>query len=177
MKRIWFVLTVLAATALVASPAHAQRGRMRNGKVYTANGMAYDMNSPEWRMAGGNIYMYQQIMAQKAAMKQQQLWMKQMQANQKAFEQWKKKNPEAYKKMQEQQQQWMLQQQKAQQIPLHYRTTKKGKSKKSKRPANTDSIAKEESDTTANAEAEPAKAKDGKSEAPVAQDKASKIKK
>ena len=45
----------------------------------TPFGPVYNTNSPEWRQAGGNPIVYQQIMEQKMMMQQQQMYMKQQQ--------------------------------------------------------------------------------------------------
>lgn len=101
----------LLVVLLGTTPAHAQRGQMRGGKVYTPYGLAYDTASPEWRMAGGDLQVYQQIVAQKAMMKQQQAmiaqqrrYLAQQRAAEKAFERWARENPEAYLQWQAQQQ-------------------------------------------------------------------------
>jgi hypothetical protein len=67
------------ATALALSPevVHAQ-GR-RGGMVVTPFGPLYNTRSPEWRMSGGDIFLYQQIMEQKMLMRRQQLLLKQQQ--------------------------------------------------------------------------------------------------
>ena len=43
------------------------------------NGPLYDTRSPEWRMSGGDIFYYQQLMQQKYMMQQQKYMMQQMQ--------------------------------------------------------------------------------------------------
>jgi hypothetical protein len=110
-RRLSTLILLVLALATGTRPAHAQRGSMRNGKVYTPYGLAYDTSSPEWRMAGGNIEVYQQIMAQKAyAQRMQQLqkaqkqMLAQQRAQRKAFETWAKEHPEEHMRWQAQQQ-------------------------------------------------------------------------
>jgi hypothetical protein len=43
------------------------------------DGPLYDTRSPEWRMSGGNIFVYQELMEQKMEMAEQQYMYKQMQ--------------------------------------------------------------------------------------------------
>lgn len=43
------------------------------------DGPLYDTRSPEWRMSGGDIYAYQELMQQKMMMQQQKYLMQQMQ--------------------------------------------------------------------------------------------------
>jgi len=75
---IFCVLGVL----LLATPStsQAQGGRYgRSGVVYGPDGPLYDTRSPEWRMSGGNIFVYQQLLEQKLMLRQQKLMMKQQQ--------------------------------------------------------------------------------------------------
>ena len=76
------LLLSCAIGLLVLAPlqaAHAQYRRGRSGIVQSPYGPLYDTRSPEWRMAGGNIFLYQQIMEEKMQLRQQQLLMKQQQ--------------------------------------------------------------------------------------------------
>jgi hypothetical protein len=70
-------LAGLVALALFPCATHAQ-GR-RGGVVQSPFGPLYDTRSPEWRMAGGDMMLYQQIMEQKMMLRQQQMYMKQQQ--------------------------------------------------------------------------------------------------
>ncbi|HEU5119052.1 MAG TPA: hypothetical protein VFT74_20855 [Isosphaeraceae bacterium] len=110
MKRIVFVLAVLSLAALTTSSAYAQRGMSRRGRgmVFTVDGPV-STNSPEYRMAGGNMQVYQQLMMQKQMQMQQQAYMKQMQQYQQQMQQQqkqlaelKKKDPAAYAKLEQQ---------------------------------------------------------------------------
>jgi hypothetical protein len=66
---------------ILAAPqaALAQYGRYRGGVVWGPDGPLYDTRSPEWRMSGGNIYVYQELMQQKVLLQQQKLMMRQQQ--------------------------------------------------------------------------------------------------
>jgi hypothetical protein len=68
---------VLAAS----STANAQggRGRYRGGVVMGPFGPLYDTRSPEWRMSGGNIFLYQELMEEKMELQQEQYMLRQMQ--------------------------------------------------------------------------------------------------
>ncbi len=158
MKRILLVLAVLAATALTTTPAHAQRGMSRRGRglVFTVDG-AINTQSPEYRMAGGNMQAYEQIrmmemqqQQQQAYMKQMQAYQKQMQAQQKYLADLKKKDPAAYAKLE---QQYQMQVQAYQQEMKHYmprpRTVKKPTKRKKKSSNSFDQ------DTSASAEIKP----------------------
>jgi hypothetical protein len=70
-------LAGLLTLALFPSSSQAQ-GR-RGGMVQSPFGPLYDTRSPEWRMAGGDMMLYQQIMEQKMMLRQQQMFMKQQQ--------------------------------------------------------------------------------------------------
>jgi len=78
MKRI-ALLALVAASTLIPGLAHAGGWRRGGGVVSTPYGSA-NMNSPEWKLSGGNFGLYQQIMLQKQMMLQQQAMMKQQQA-------------------------------------------------------------------------------------------------
>jgi hypothetical protein len=60
-------------------PCASQAQGRRSGIVQSPFGPLYDTRSPEWRMAGGDMMMYQQIMEQKMMLRQQQMFMKQQQ--------------------------------------------------------------------------------------------------
>jgi hypothetical protein len=66
---------VLAAPQVVL----AQYGRYRGGVVWGPDGPLYDTRSPEWRMSGGNIFVYQELMRQKLLLQQQKLRLRQQQ--------------------------------------------------------------------------------------------------
>jgi hypothetical protein len=70
-------LAGLVALALLPCATHAQ-GR-RGGVVQSPFGPLYNTRSPEWRMAGGDMMLYQQIMQQKMMLRQQQMFMKKQQ--------------------------------------------------------------------------------------------------
>lgn len=110
MKRIILGLAVLAVLSLTTSPALAQRGMARRyrGMVMTPQGPV-NTRSPEYRMAGGNMQAYRQIMAMKQMQQQRQQYQKQVQQYQKQMkqqkqklEELKKKDPAAYAKLEEQ---------------------------------------------------------------------------
>lgn len=75
-------LALLCGLVLLTSlPAHAQSRRGRGGGraggvVMGPDGPLYDTRSPEWRMSGGNIFVYQGLMEQKMEMAQQQYMVK-----------------------------------------------------------------------------------------------------
>ena len=76
-KRIGGIgLAVIFAFAPVSVLARGPR----NAPTVGVDGVMYNTNSPEWRQAGGNLEVYQQIIAQKFMMQQQQMMMKQQQA-------------------------------------------------------------------------------------------------
>ncbi|WP_254054061.1 hypothetical protein [Singulisphaera sp. GP187] len=81
------LLAVLALFAMVPSLAMA-RGYGRSGGTINTPFGSMNTNSPEYKMAGGNPYVYQELMEEKMLMqqqmmmlKQQQQYMKQMQKN------------------------------------------------------------------------------------------------
>jgi type II secretory pathway pseudopilin PulG len=82
---------------LMPAAAYGQRG-MRYGPAMTPDGPVYNpATTPEWRQAGGNFEVWQQIMMNKMAIQQQQQFQKQLQAYQKQvqeYEKWKKANPD-----------------------------------------------------------------------------------
>jgi hypothetical protein len=73
-----YVGFLAAAAVLAVATSEAQAGRPRGGSVSTPFGTA-NTNSAEWRMAGGNPFLYDQIMQQKMLMQQQQAWLKMQQ--------------------------------------------------------------------------------------------------
>jgi hypothetical protein len=88
------VLALVAILAALPTTARAQRGYRNSGPAMTPYGPMYNpTQSPEWRQSGGNPYVYQQLMQQKAMMYQQKAMQQQYQAMQKqqqAFEKWMK---------------------------------------------------------------------------------------
>lgn len=92
MKRL---LGIAVLTCLVADPGAAQAQRRgRGGPAMSADGPVFNpTQTPEWRQAGGNLMVYQQIMEQKMRVAQQ----KQTQQNylamvkqQQAYDKWLK---------------------------------------------------------------------------------------
>ena len=84
-----FGLLIAAVFVVLPSVAHAQRGmsRYRNAPAMTAYGPVYNpTQTPEWRQAGGNFEVWQQIMMQKMAVKEQAAFQKQTAAYQKAMQ-------------------------------------------------------------------------------------------
>lgn len=80
--RTRLTITLLCGIVLAAtSTADAQwgRGRYRGGVVMGPYGPLYDTRSPEWRMSGGNIWVYQELMEAKMQRQQEQLMLRQMQ--------------------------------------------------------------------------------------------------
>jgi hypothetical protein len=72
---------VALAVAGLSTTAHAQRYGRTYGPAMTPFGPVYNPAlSPEWRQAGGNPIIYEQIMQQKALIQQQKLMMQQQQA-------------------------------------------------------------------------------------------------
>jgi hypothetical protein len=71
----WIGLAVILAAAPSVASARGPRG----GVVNSPFGAMYNTNSPEWKQSGGNPMVYEQIMAQKAMMQQQQAMIKQQQ--------------------------------------------------------------------------------------------------
>src|SRR5437763_10208444 len=67
------------AGLLVLVPCTAQAQGRRSGVVQSPFGPLYDTRSPEWRMAGGDMMLYEQIMEQRMMLREQQMWMKQQQ--------------------------------------------------------------------------------------------------
>jgi len=70
-------VAVLFVLALFPCTTQAQ-GR-RSGIVQSPFGPLYDTRSLEWRMAGGDMMLYQQIMQQRMMLRQQQMFLKQQQ--------------------------------------------------------------------------------------------------
>src|SRR3954468_15408224 len=64
---------------LTLYPCTTRAQGRRAGIVQSPFGPLYDTRSPEWRMAGGDMMLYQQIMEQKMMLRQQQWFMKQQQ--------------------------------------------------------------------------------------------------
>ena len=86
------VLSIAIGLALVPSIASAQMRRNRNAPAMTADGPVYNpTQTPEWRQAGGNYEVWQQLMMQKMAAQQQAAFQKQ----QAAYQKWAKANPAA----------------------------------------------------------------------------------
>ena len=88
MKRtLGFVLLVLMLAPPQAAPAQRGRGRGRDGPAMSVGGPVFNpTQTPEWRQAGGNIEVYEQLMMQKqyqAEQKQYQAMLHQRQAHQK----------------------------------------------------------------------------------------------
>jgi len=80
MKPAIALLGALGVLAAFPCSTQAQWGRYgRGGVVYGPDGPLYDTRSPEWRMSGGNIFVYQQLMDQKMLLRQQQMVMRQQQ--------------------------------------------------------------------------------------------------
>jgi len=76
------VLFCVLGVLLLAIPSTSQaQGRRygRSGVVYGPDGPLYDTRSPEWRMSGGNIFVYEQLVEQKMMLQQQKLMMRQQQ--------------------------------------------------------------------------------------------------
>ncbi|WP_422925880.1 hypothetical protein [Singulisphaera sp. PoT] len=71
-------VAVLVATTLASGTAEA-RGYGRYGGVANTPFGTINMNSPEWRASGGNMFMYQQLMEEKMMLQEQQMMMKQQQ--------------------------------------------------------------------------------------------------
>ena len=77
MRRL---IGLIAVTVLIgAMPTLSFARPPRNGTVMTPFGSAYDTGSPEWKQSGGNIFVYQQLMEQKAYQQQQMMLLKQHQ--------------------------------------------------------------------------------------------------
>ncbi len=88
MKPAIVLCCMLGVLAAFPCSTQAQwRGYGRGGVVQGPDGPLYDTRSPEWRMSGGNIFVYQQIMEQKMLLRQQQMMMKQQQMMTKQIQQ------------------------------------------------------------------------------------------
>jgi transcription initiation factor TFIID subunit TAF12 len=70
---------VAGLLTLALFPCSTQAQGRRAGIVQSPFGPLYDTRSPEWRMAGGDMMLYQQIMEQKMMLRQQQMFIKQQQ--------------------------------------------------------------------------------------------------
>jgi ATPase subunit of ABC transporter with duplicated ATPase domains len=89
-------LAVVLGLMVMPSMAHAQRGR--NVPAMSPYGPIYNpTQTPEWRQAGGNYEVWEQIMMQKMAAQEQAAFQKQLAAYQK----WAKANPAAAKALQD----------------------------------------------------------------------------
>ena len=91
MKRSIALAIVTVVTALPGM-AQAQRGRMSSGPAMTPYGpMTNPTQSAEWRQAGGNPMIYEQIMEEKMMVAQQKAMQQEYQAMQKqqqAYQKW-----------------------------------------------------------------------------------------
>lgn len=90
---LWMALAVFAMAPTVVEA----RGYGRSGGVMNTPYGTINMNSPEWRASGGNIFAYQQLMEEKMMMQQQQMMLKQQQQYLKMMQQsakQKKNKPE-----------------------------------------------------------------------------------
>jgi hypothetical protein len=80
-----FGLAAMAtAVVLAVMPGLVLAGPPKGGVVVSPFGPIYNTNSPEWKMAGGNPLIYEQIMEEKMLMQQQQMFLKQQQQMMKA---------------------------------------------------------------------------------------------
>ncbi len=96
MLRRTSVCVMLLALAFVSRAAEAQRGR--NSPAMSPDGPVFNPTlTPEWKMAGGNPYVYEQIMEQKMQM----LQMQQMMKEEKQFQDYLKKHPEVKQKLEQ----------------------------------------------------------------------------
>ena len=74
------VICSVIGVLLLAIPSTSQaqgRGYGRFGVVQGPDGPLYDTRSPEWRMSGGNIFVYEQLVEQKMMLQQQKFMMRQ----------------------------------------------------------------------------------------------------
>ena len=79
------VLCCVIGVLPLATPSVAQaqgRGYGRSGVVYGPDGPLYDTRSPEWRMSGGNIFVYEQLVQQKIMLQRQKLMLRQQRQQQ-----------------------------------------------------------------------------------------------
>jgi hypothetical protein len=84
------VLCWVVGVLLLAIPSTSQaqgRGYGRSGVVQGPDGPLYDTRSPEWRMSGGNIFVYEQLVEQKMMLQQQKLMMRQQQMQMRQMQQ------------------------------------------------------------------------------------------
>ena len=80
MKPAIVLACLFGVLATLPPSAQAQWRRYgRGGVVQGPDGPLYDTRSPEWRMSGGNIFVYQQLMEEKLALRQQQIMARQNQ--------------------------------------------------------------------------------------------------
>ena len=80
MKPAIVLSCMFGVLAAFPSSTQAQWRRYgRGGVVQGPDGPLYDTRSPEWRMSGGNIFVYQQLMEEKMLLRQQQMMLKQQQ--------------------------------------------------------------------------------------------------
>ena len=83
-KALLVALISGSLTCAFSADSLARGGRgARGGVVMGPYGPLYDTRSPEWRMSGGNIFAYQQIMQAKMELQREQFMLKQMQQAQK----------------------------------------------------------------------------------------------
>ncbi len=73
------LLLAVAVAAVLAPTLVEARGYGRYGGVVNTPYGTMNMNSPEWRASGGNIFIYQELMQEKMMMQEQQMMMKQQQ--------------------------------------------------------------------------------------------------
>ena len=86
--RLVLCCVLVALPTAIPSTSHAQGGRYgRSGIVYGPDGPLYNTRSPEWRMSGGNIFVYQQLVQQKIMMQQQRLMVRQQQLQMRQLQQ------------------------------------------------------------------------------------------
>jgi len=79
------VLCCVIGGLLLAIPSTSQAQDRRygwSGVVQGPDGPLYDTRSPEWRMSGGNIFVYEQLVEQKTMLQQQKLMMRQQRQQQ-----------------------------------------------------------------------------------------------
>ena len=82
-SRLVFCCVIGAVLLAIPLPSQAQWGRYgRSGVVQGPDGVLYNTRSPEWRMSGGNIYVYQQLVQQKMLLQQQRLMLRQQRQQQ-----------------------------------------------------------------------------------------------
>lgn len=89
-------LALLAVFVLAPRPVEA-RGYGRGGGMVNTPFGSFRMNSPEYRMAGGNPFLAQQIRQERMMMQYQMQMMKQQQRYMQQAEKMRKSNPNAFK--------------------------------------------------------------------------------